>query len=62
MKFMSTKAAKRTFAELVNRVGYGRERITITRRGRPLAVLVPVADVNGTEMPDMPASTDSRNA
>lgn len=33
--------ARARFSELVNRVGYGHERITLTRHGRPLVTLVP---------------------
>ena len=33
--------ARTRFSELVNRVGYGHERITLTRHGRPLVTLVP---------------------
>lgn len=33
--------AARTLGELLNRVMYGRERIVITRHGRPVAELVP---------------------
>ena len=34
--------AKRHFADLLGRVAYGGETITITRRGKPMAQLVPV--------------------
>ena len=34
--------AKRHFSDLLGRVAYGRETILITRRGRPMAKLVPV--------------------
>ena len=34
--------AKRHFAALLERVAYGGETITITRRGKPMARLVPV--------------------
>ena len=34
--------AKRRFSDLLGRVAYGRETILITRRGRPMARLVPV--------------------
>jgi prevent-host-death family protein len=33
------------FAEVVNRVAYGGERIVINRRGKEIAALVPVEDV-----------------
>ena len=34
--------AKRHFSELLGRVAYGKETITITRRGKPMAKLIPV--------------------
>ena len=34
--------AKRRFSDLLGRVAYGKEVITITRRGRPMARLVPI--------------------
>jgi len=39
---MNVADAKRPFADLLGRVAYGRETITITRRGKPMARLVPV--------------------
>jgi prevent-host-death family protein len=33
------------FSEAINRAAYGKERIFVTRRGRRLAVIVPVEDV-----------------
>ena len=39
------KDARQNLADLVNRVGYGGERVIIGRRGRDLAALVPVEDV-----------------
>jgi prevent-host-death family protein len=33
--------AKRRFSDLLGRVAYGKEQITITRRGRPMVTLVP---------------------
>ena len=33
--------AKRRFSDLLGRVAYGKERVTITRRGRPMAILIP---------------------
>lgn len=37
--------ARAEFAELVNRVVYGGERIVVTRHGKPLAALVPAEDL-----------------
>src|SRR5262245_27172106 len=38
---VSIAEAKARFSELVNRAAYGGERIVITKRGRPIAVLSP---------------------
>ena len=37
--------ARDRLSELVNQVAYGKERVTITRRGKALAVLVPIEDM-----------------
>ncbi len=37
--------ARETFAELVNRAAYGHERVLVARRGRPIAAIVPIEDV-----------------
>jgi prevent-host-death family protein len=39
----SVGEAKKHFSELLSRVAYGGERITIAKRGKPLAMLVPTA-------------------
>lgn len=49
MTEITTVEARDKLAELVNRVAFGRERVTITRRGKALAVLVPVEDVEALE-------------
>lgn len=41
---VSIGQVKRDISELVNRVAYGRERIVLTSRGKPKAVLVSLAD------------------
>jgi prevent-host-death family protein len=38
---------KRRFSELLNRVELKGERIEIRRRGRPVAALVPLAEIEG---------------
>jgi prevent-host-death family protein len=40
----STKA-KDTFGDTINRAAYAKERIILTRRGKPVAALVPLEDV-----------------
>ena len=46
--------AKRHFSDLLGRVAYGGETITITRRGKPMARLVPVdADATAPHVADV---------
>ncbi len=42
---VSVSEARDTFAELVNRAAYGHERVLVARRGRPIAAIVPIEDV-----------------
>lgn len=44
MKEIPVTQARAVLAELVNEVAYGRERVTFTRHGKPLAVLVSVEE------------------
>ena len=38
---ISVAEAKQHLADLLGRVAYGHERVTITRRGKPMAILIP---------------------
>ena len=40
-----TVKARDEFSDLVNRAAYGKERVVLTRRGKPLAAVVPREDV-----------------
>lgn len=42
---VSVSGARGTFAELVNRVAHGRERVRVARLGRPIAAIVPIEDL-----------------
>jgi prevent-host-death family protein len=42
---VSVSEARETFAELVNRAAYGHERVRVVRRGRPVAAIVPIGDL-----------------
>jgi len=46
---LSTTAAWDSFAEVVNRAAYGKERVVRTRRGKPLVAVVPIQDVEVLE-------------
>lgn len=42
---VSVSDARQDFAELVNRAAYGHERVVVARRGRAIAAIVPIEDV-----------------
>ena len=46
---VSVSEARETFAELVNRAAYGGERVLVARRGKPIAAIVPIEDVEFIE-------------
>ena len=46
---VSVSEARDTFADLVNRAAYGHERVLVSRRGRPIAAIVPIEDVEFLE-------------
>ncbi len=54
---ISTTAARDRFADILNRAAYGKERVVLTRRGRPLVAVVPIEDVARLE-----ALEDERDA
>lgn len=41
---INTVDAKEQFTDLVNRVAHNKERVILTRRGKDIAVIVPVED------------------
>jgi prevent-host-death family protein len=45
MTKITVSKARDQLPELVNRVGYGQERIVLERRGKPVAALVSLEDV-----------------
>lgn len=48
MESLNIAEAKKRLSELVGRVAHGGEEILLTRRGRPMARLVPVRDEEPT--------------
>ena len=44
-KEVGVAEAKKHFSDLLGRVAYRGERITISKRGKPMAVMVPTAEV-----------------
>ena len=46
MSTVTTVKARESFSEVINRSAYGKERIVLTRRGKKVAAVVPVEDLN----------------
>lgn len=46
---VSVSQARNDFAELVNRAAYKQQRVIVTRRGRAIAAIVPIEDVEYLE-------------
>lgn len=47
--FATTKEAREKFSDVINRAAYGKERVILTRRGKPLAAVVPMDDIEALE-------------
>ncbi|SHG68072.1 prevent-host-death family protein [Fodinibius roseus] len=46
---INSKKARDDFADNINRVAYGHERLTITRHGKKIAAIIPVEDLEFLE-------------
>jgi prevent-host-death family protein len=44
MTAYSTTDARNAFSDIINRAAYGKERVTLTRRGKTIAAVVPIED------------------
>lgn len=42
---ITTADAKKEFSELINRVSHNKERFILTRRGKDIAVVIPIEDL-----------------
>ena len=64
MEIRSTTQARDEFADLVNAVIYRGERVMLTRRGKPIAAIVPIDDLEALEAAedhaDLAAAHDTR--
>lgn len=45
MSDITAADARKNFAELLNRVAFGKERVVLTRHGKQLCALVPIEDL-----------------
>jgi antitoxin (DNA-binding transcriptional repressor) of toxin-antitoxin stability system len=57
----STNEIRGTFAETLHRVRYGKERIALTRRGKVLALVLPVDDITSPHITGRTNSVDARD-
>jgi prevent-host-death family protein len=55
---VTSVTARNKFSTLLNRVGFGRERIVITRRDRKIAAIVPMRDLERIMELELPALTE----
>ncbi|HET6568309.1 MAG TPA: type II toxin-antitoxin system Phd/YefM family antitoxin [Rhodothermales bacterium] len=46
---ISTGKARRAFSDVINRASYLKERVILTRHGKPVAAIVPIEDVEALE-------------
>lgn len=46
---MTAQEARDDFAETLNRVAYGKARVMVNRRGKPLAAIVSIEDLQALE-------------
>ncbi|HVA84373.1 MAG TPA: type II toxin-antitoxin system Phd/YefM family antitoxin [Candidatus Binataceae bacterium] len=59
LRTMTAAGARSQFSEIVNRTAFGGERVVVTRRGKPLAALVPIEDLALLE--ELEDSADARD-
>jgi prevent-host-death family protein len=45
MTSMNTVEAKEQFTDIINRVAHNKERVVLTRRGKDIAVIIPIEDL-----------------
>jgi len=58
---MTTVEARENFSDLINKAAYGNERVILTRRGKALAAVIPLEDLdslNTSVVSEMAMPTD----
>lgn len=59
---VDTSQMKAQFSEFIGRVTFGRERVLVLRRGKPVAALVSVEDLRRLEVTDQTQATAEKPA
>ena len=49
MAAVTTVEARSQLSEILNRAAYGRERVVLTRRGKPIAAVISIDDLKALE-------------
>ena len=49
MAEINTISARANFSDVVSRAAYGKERVVLTRHGKPVAAVVPLEDLEALE-------------
>ena len=47
---MTTVEARENFSDLINKAAYGNERVVLTRRGKALAAIIPLNDLDALKL------------
>ena len=61
MHQVSTIDARKDFSTVINRTAFGKERIVITRREKPIVAVVPIEDLELLEKWDMPQTLKKKS-
>lgn len=61
MSQVSTIDARKDISTVINRAAFGKERIVITRREKPLVAVVPLEDLALLEKWDMPQTRKKKS-
>jgi prevent-host-death family protein len=59
---VNTVDARAQFSEIINRAAFGKERITLTRRGKEIVAVVPIEDVRLLEQLEDKIDLDAARA
>lgn len=53
---MTTVEARENFSDLINKAAYGNERVILTRRGKALAAIIPLEDLDLLKLSQLDSS------
>ena len=56
---MTTVEARENFSDLINKAAYGNERVILTRRGKALAAIIPLDDLDLLKLSQIDSAADA---